>query len=315
MKTKILDFIRQLSLDDPKTLTQKAAKITEENGELSRIVLPYEGASGTLHRFTDQEAILEESVDIILAAISLPYQLGFTHEDIEAMMAKKAAKWKGLQIKESKIEGDIPFEIHVTFGITNQTIEGFKNACNQIGVKPIVIDLENQGETVMRDVMTSSVVYGGNLEAILAIQEIRNHLEGEHGYVWKRSKVETIPWHPMAPQSYSDTMPGDCYFEAHVGCIVTSEEDKEFLQHFAQETGSHLSRNPFKKLDDGSYINMVTLRRTQGCLEDFDKDLKEMTDWLDRQGIEYKKVEREFAVYDTNINHDFLWTQKQEATI
>jgi len=310
MKKQTLDFIQQLSLSDPKTLTQKAAKITEENGELSRIVLPYEGASGTLHRFTDQEAILEESVDDILAAISLPYQLGFTHEDIEAMMAKKAAKWKGLQVKESKIKGDIPFEIHVTFEIANQMIEPFKEACHQIDVKPIVIDLENQGETVMRDVMTSSVVYGGNAEAISAIQEIRKYLEGEHGFIWKRSKVETVPWHPMAPQTFRDNMPGDCYFEAHIGCIVTCEEDKEFLQHFSEETGSHLSRNPFKKLDNGAYINMVTLRSASGNLEDFDEKLKEMTDWLDRQELEYKKVEREFAVYDTNINHDFLWTQK-----
>lgn len=34
----------------------------EEYGELARVVLPYDGADGTSHRFVEKERVLEESV-------------------------------------------------------------------------------------------------------------------------------------------------------------------------------------------------------------------------------------------------------------
>jgi hypothetical protein len=47
----LIEFIKTLSLNDKKTLTQKALKTSEEVGELAKAVLPFEGAAGTLHRF------------------------------------------------------------------------------------------------------------------------------------------------------------------------------------------------------------------------------------------------------------------------
>ena len=66
----INDFIKTLSIKDKKTLSQKGLKLVEEVGELARVILPYDSAHGTNHRFIDREAILEEVVDVYLTNIS-----------------------------------------------------------------------------------------------------------------------------------------------------------------------------------------------------------------------------------------------------
>ena len=67
----INDYIKDLSIKDKKTLSQKTLKLVEEVGELARVILPYDSAHGTNHRFTDRDAILEELVDVYLTNISL----------------------------------------------------------------------------------------------------------------------------------------------------------------------------------------------------------------------------------------------------
>lgn len=75
MQTQLLDYIKKLSLDDKKTLSQKALKVAEESGELAKVVLPFDNAAGTIHRFIEKGKILEESVDVILTAISIAWML------------------------------------------------------------------------------------------------------------------------------------------------------------------------------------------------------------------------------------------------
>ncbi len=148
----INDFIKTLSIKDKKTLSQKGLKLVEEVGELARVILPYDSAHGTNHRFIDRDAILEEVVDVYLTNISIAHSLGFTDEDFNEMLIKKSEKWSQLQSGEEKAEFPLPFEIHVTVEVdlpiengevVNNwyvTIEEFKEDCNEIGVKPIVID-------------------------------------------------------------------------------------------------------------------------------------------------------------------------------
>ena len=44
MDEKLLEYIKMLSINDKKTLTEKVAKLFEEGGELAKVVLPFEGA-------------------------------------------------------------------------------------------------------------------------------------------------------------------------------------------------------------------------------------------------------------------------------
>jgi NTP pyrophosphatase (non-canonical NTP hydrolase) len=309
MDKELIDYIKKLSQKDKKTLSQKALKCSEETGELAKVILPFDNAHGTTHRFVEKERILEESVDVILTALSMAYDIGFSHDDIEEMMWRKAQKWHGIQVKEDKVEYPIPYEIHVTVNVVNDMqIKMFNELCNKIGVKPIVLDLENSGKSVMRDVMTSSHHMGNNVSAYTNSKNIEAVLL-QNGFNVVRVKIETVPWHPAAPVNEGDKMPKDCYFEAHIGCIITPEE-KGILEAIASSNNAHLSRNYFKKLEDGKFVNMLTLRHKEGVLNTFNSKLEEIRRLLDYWKIDYEKVITEFSIYDTKISHDFIWTEK-----
>lgn len=343
MNKTLFDYIQSLSLKDKKTISQKALKVCEESGELAKVTLPFDNAHGTTHRFIEKERVLEESVDVILTAISMAYDLGYSHSDIEEMMWSKAQKWQEIQVKEEKVEYPIPYEIHVTVDLEayhtklyleelkgpgvvsyskeenrkfqnklwEESIDDFKEVCKKIGVKPIVLDLENNGKSVMKDVMTSSHHMGTNTSAYRTAKSIEGHLQ-KSGFKVVRVKIETVPWHPAAPSKLGDKMPEDCYFEAHIGCIITADK-KDLLKEIGDSFGAHLSRNYFKKLDDESFVNMLTLRRYDGIYEHFKIGLKTLTDSLDSNGIKFEKVITEFSIYDTKINHDFKWIEKLEV--
>jgi hypothetical protein len=104
-------------------------------------------------------------------------------------------------------------------------------------------------------------------------------------------------------------MPKDCYFEAHIGCII-SEEQRPRLQELAEINDAHLSTNYFKKLDNNIFVNMMTMRWYDTNYEKVKHDVNRTKLHLTRNGMEYEKVEVEFCLFDTNISHDFKWLEK-----
>ena len=324
MSKYINDFIKDLSIKDKKTLSQKTLKLVEEVGELSRVILPFDSAPGTNHRFSDRERILEEVVDVYLSNISIAHSLGFTEEEFNEMLNKKTDKWAKLQLKEAEVTFPLPYEIHVTIDtesfVYTGGLEDFKSDCNEIGVKPIVLDLEMK-EGTLKDVMTSSKHFGDNRTAYEEANRIANKLTS-FGYKVVRNKIETVPWHPAAPTfKTGEAIPNGCYFESHIG-VVISPDEKEALQEFVQglndrcteagriEIGGtcKLSQNFFKKSKDGSkFVNMLTYRDNMTCREDFEHGVEAIKWSLDKCGFDFEKVEVEYALYDTNVNHDSKW--------
>ncbi len=142
----ILEYVKTLSLNDKKTLTQKVAKLFEEGGELAKVVLPYEGAYATNHRMVDKRKLLEECVDVFLVNHSIMYSLGFSDKEFNDLVMEKAQVWNGLQVKEDRAlaNSDImPYEIHITVNFEDGIdIDQYKKDCNKIGVKPILLDLQ-----------------------------------------------------------------------------------------------------------------------------------------------------------------------------
>ena len=199
---KINDYIKELSIKDKKTLSQKTLKLVEEVGELAKVILPYDSAHGTNHRFTNRDAILEELVDVYLTNISISHSLDFTDEEFNDMLVKKTEKWGSLQVKEEQATFPLPFEIHVTIEADSflESISEFKEDCKSIGVKPIVIDLEINDGSIIKDVMTSSKFFGDNRTAYEESERIVRELK-DMGYKVVRNKIETVPWHPAAPQN------------------------------------------------------------------------------------------------------------------
>ena len=322
----INDFIKKLSIKDKKTLSQKALKLVEEVGELARVVLPYDSAHGTNHRFTNKEEILEELVDVHLSNISIAHSLGFSDEEFNDMLVKKSEKWSMLQAAEEKAEFPLPYEIHITVDTSDMRdpimfdrkpfdIEQFKVACEEIGVKPIVIDLEMDE---LKDVMTSSKFFGDNRTAYEESERIANELF-DFGFEVVRKKIETVPWHPGVPViSTGKEIPNDCYFESHIGVVITKNE-KERLNEFVNSTLTNgslielsgtakLSKNFFKKADEnGNFVNMLTYRSNMCGSPKFKIEVEGIKHLLKEEDFHFEKVEVEYAIYDTNVSHDHRW--------
>jgi len=312
MTKQILDYVKQLSLNDKKTLIQKVAKLFEEGGELSKVVLPYEGAYATNHRVVDKKKILEECVDVFLVNQSIMYTAGFTDEEFDAMVLEKAQVWNGLQIKEDRSLAKsklMPYEIHITVNAEKGIeIEQYKRDCKFIGVKPIVLDLQNrQGSSVMDDVMTSSKLVGNNGEAFDEMKRISTHLSSL-GYNVIREKIEASYWHTKAPfKADGDTkMPEGCYFECHFNVACTDDRMKQ-LSNIAEITNCHLSSNAFKKFEDGSFTIMLTYRSYTEMYEEFEHKLDLIKSNLSLGAFKIEKEIVEFSIYDTKITHDSKW--------
>jgi len=309
----INDYIRALSLRDKKTLSQKALKTCEEIGELAKVILPFDSAAGTNHRFIDREKILEEIADVYLTNISIAYSLNFSDEEIDDMISKKAIKWDKMQSIEMQSEFPLPFEIHVTIRpLDNDNfIEIFKENCRYLQVKPIVLELKLDNG-YLEDVMTSSKHYGTNRSAYDECLRISNGLKG-FGYNVVREKIETVPWHVSAPLIEGNYKEG-CYFESHIGVSIL-EEEKNNLEEFVDNLDSSglggsakLSQNFFKKSIDGSrFINMLTYRNEKCIYTKFDEEVNLIKNSLIENGFKFEKVEIEYAIYDSNIKHDKLW--------
>ena len=212
------------------------------------------------------------------------------------------------------MENKLPYEIHITIDakdFNNFSIDSFVKDCESIKVKPIVLDLEINNNSSIKDVMTSSRYSGDDKGAYLESERISKALS-DMNYVVVRKKIETCPWHKMAPQKY-DNMPKDCYFESHLG-VKLKVSDKEKLQkcidslNYLQNEKIRLSRNFFKKVNnEGYYINMVTFRSYILGSGDFEEKVNHIKNTLNNEGFDIEKVEVEFAIYDSKISHDYMW--------
>lgn len=316
MDRQTLNTIRQLSASDEKTLTQKALKLCEETGELAKVVLPYENAFATTHRFVTANRILEEVADTLLCSLSIAYDLGFTDDDIRDAMIDKSIKWNKLQQGSIKGKFPLPFEIHVTVKLPSaDSIEPFKNTCARIGVKPIVLDLRDS----VQDVMTSSVIMADNLGAYNEMCRISQELK-DAGFHVVRDKIETVPWHPAAPTELKDVNP-NLYFECHINIVVNEEERKKLVEWNDNfNIGGHFSKNVFKRINDTDFVQMLTLRSSTitkwnvNCTATFTGYIERILNVLNTElGLRPGAVLKhtiEYAIYDTNIAHDTAWVSK-----
>ena len=141
MNANTLRFIRTLSLNDKKPLTQKTAKLFEEGGELSKNVLGYDSVCGSTHRMVTKENILEELADVFLVNMSMVYDLGFTDAEFESKVIEKSQIWNGIQVKEDRslAQGDdMPYELHITINaLDGIDVDQFKSVCKDRSIRSL----------------------------------------------------------------------------------------------------------------------------------------------------------------------------------
>ena len=305
MKKELLDFIQALTKKDKKTLSQKTLKTVEEVGELARVVLPYEDAAGTKHRFSDKDKILEEVADSMLCLLSIAYDIGADDEALENVIWKKAEYWAELQNRDVANPFPLPFEIHVS--VSNKSkYSDFVEACKTIGVKAISLDLKDTTEkTVLDEIMTTSKMVGNNKQAYDEVERISTELTAA-GFEVVRKKIETVSWHPAAPKILGNKkMPKGCYFETHIEILVNMV-NAGCLAGALTHWKASLSYNKNKAPEDGSKKALITIRDYKS-FETMDEVSKNLHEYLTISGFKPSKPLIEYALYDTNPNHDKEW--------
>jgi hypothetical protein len=312
MDKHILEYVKKLTKNDKKTLVEKVLKTGEEFGELAKVTLPYANVPTTQHRSIGKDQVIEEGVDLLLCALSVLYDVGATDEQISTVMYSKANKWEELQLTEESSQYPLPFEIHITVERPDN-IDEFVRFCKEVvEVKPIVLDLQNGGTSVMMDVMTSSKCVGTNSTAIEEATTISDWLTSE-GFNVVRTKIESVPWHPSAPRDFHKefNMHDSCYFESHIGVNVYPG-DLYQLRPLAENRNCHMSNNFFKKHEDGTFTQMLTYRSSDKTYEQFLAEVEDIKELLEDRGYTYEKVIIEFAIYDTKQSHDAKWLENNE---
>lgn len=323
MDNKLFEYIKFLTDNDKKTLSEKVNKLFEEGGELAKKVLPYSSSPGTKHRFVTRNDIIEEIADVILVALSIGIDVDMDLIELETLIDKKAKYWQELQNKEISNknieENKIPFEIHITVK-ADTDIEKFKSVCASINVKPILLDLQLNNNKIMKDLMTSSIHIGGNRSVVTEMERIENGLKN-NGYEVIRSKIETVPWHPMAP-GYNNVkeMPKGSYFECHIPIRIQTNQldDVKNVLHgldIRKDIGLSIkiSSNVLKSFDeDQTKKYMITIRSKKFITyQDFLEKIIVIKRALEYR-LEYLYLPNnndivEFSIYDSNLDLDHKW--------
>jgi hypothetical protein len=209
--------------------------------------------------------------------------------------------------------------------VKNANLEEFRQVCHALDVKPIILALQ-VGEEELQDVMTSSHHFGDNSSAYEEMKRVSEGLD-RAGFQVVREKIETVPWHPGAPsEKHEDpVMPKDCYFETHIGVFIRDEYScpngvihryqVPSVKRIADDHKAHLSRNAFKKVDNGpnnsGHIQMVTLRHYEGTYEHFKEKAEELRSAIENNNFLIDNMITEFSVYDTRVTHDLEWIGAQ----
>jgi hypothetical protein len=186
----------------------------------------------------------------------------------------------------------IVYQIHVTVDPSTNPFE-FKQICWELKVKPVMVFNRGAGH----DLITSSIVEDNPYDAML---DIAKKLE-EKGFNVVRQKIETVPWNPKIEGMKTH----NSYYEAHFTVKTVDITDAEEVGFIAEQHGAKLSFNAQHK-----YTTYVTLRDREADRDTFYKKFQALLKNLLDFQFEVSKVITEFAVFDSNPDHDMVWMTK-----
>lgn len=302
----LIDEIVRLSQSDNKTLSQKITKTVTEVGELASVGLAIERAPGSIHRVVTRDSLLEECCDVMLCALSIPLSSGFTMDDVVAKLHEKTAKWSMLESNANGVKYPLPYELHVSVDI--KYLESARIICADNGFKLTVIKLDH--DSAPFDAMTSCIHYGDNSSATKELERISGVLRAGGVHVI-REKIESAPWHPLAP--LGSVMPEGCYWEAHIGVELnggptnTYAEQRASLDRVAGSCSGKISFNDKKIFSATHQVVMMSLRSYVMNRDQFDELVASALKGLSDAGLVHFKPAIEFAIHDTNPQHDYKW--------
>ncbi len=198
-----------------------------------------------------------------------------------------------------------PHELHLTVNPDTTDESLFTRVCNNLGIKAHVILNEypgpNGGKTEV-DYLTGSEIVGRSSEAFSELGRIAASLRAE-GLDVVREKIETTPWHPLAPKTSLDQLHPGTYFECHF-----TLPDLDTIHNFRilkwGEVPFLISTTENKRKAGKLFATMRHYIATSAA---FCQDVSDIHKALEAQLGYVKEPTVEFALYDSNPNHDKLW--------
>lgn len=191
------------------------------------------------------------------------------------------------------------YEIHITVKVDANNIEEvnrFKRNAERLGTKGIVLNA-----FPLMEVMTSSRFQGDQNEALKELTRQAVILSGL-GYEILRSKVET----DLANPACLTPLPNQ-YFEAHIE-VLLDDSDMKNLKELREGFDFYLSSNVDKPQQNGKTVHIITVRQYHTFPHMFAQRIAAFTRVLQVEGFTLPSpVENEFALYDTNPEHDTPW--------
>lgn len=200
-----------------------------------------------------------------------------------------------------------PHELHVTTDPAKTDPVQFRESCDQLGVKAHVIYNEQPDGGVVIDYLTGSEIHGRTEEAFVELHRISRGL-AESGLAVVREKIETHPEHPAAPRSPFDSMPQGSYFEAHF--TLPDLSTMRSAKVWERDGVPFLISTTDSKREAG--LLFATMRYYTATASAFCDSVDAVHTAVQAQMLEaglggVKKPVVEFAVHDTNPEHDKDW--------
>ncbi|MGB3760729.1 MAG: hypothetical protein WBA07_30885 [Rivularia sp. (in: cyanobacteria)] len=198
------------------------------------------------------------------------------------------------------------FEAHITINASNLAIkEKFCLLCQNLNVKCVFIELA--GGVTRSQPMTASYHHGALKDVLQQINQIVQNIVNADIEI-TRIKIEAMVSNQNIPISdiEAQQLPKSNYFEFHVKAILSASENLELLRKYCLQHDAHLSANAFK-IVDGKQQQFITMRvygmGYKSAQTRFDNLLK----LLRSKGFKLSQQQREYAVYDSNLNLDAGW--------
>ena len=201
------------------------------------------------------------------------------------------------------------FEAHITILAAELTTrEKFRDVCQGLGVKCILIELPNG---ITRSQPMTASYYHGTLEDVLAEVQSLAQAIADAGFEVTRIKVEAMIDNCDIPEDDEDVqaLPASNYFEFHVKVTLPGDADVATLQVQCRQRGGHLSANTFKYQRDGQQQRFVTMRLYGVGRRSAEARFDELLQWLEGEGLKLSHKLREYTVYDTNLALDAGWIE------
>ncbi len=199
------------------------------------------------------------------------------------------------------------FEAHITVKADKLALkEKFDLLCQNLNLKCVFIELPKG--TTRSHPMTASYHHGTFKDVLQKINQIAQNIVNADFKI-TRIKIEAMVSNQDIPilDIEAQKLPKSNYFEFHVKAILSADQNLEVLKKYCLQHDAHLSANAFKKLVNGRQQRFITMRVYRVGYKTAQKRFDNLLGLLKAKGFKLSQQQREYTVYDSNLNLDAGW--------